>query len=81
MSNTVMKGRGAYELYDGDTILVGVTHEITVGRDKSWVKYEATSKVRPDEAAEDARDRVIGHVKQGVGTAVDATVEQIRSHR
>jgi hypothetical protein len=69
-----MKGTGAYELYEGDTILVGITHEVNVGRDKSWVKYEATTKVRPTENAQDARTRAIGHVNRSVEEAVEQLI-------
>jgi hypothetical protein len=69
-----MKGTGAYELYEGDTILVGITHEVNVGRDKSWVKYEATTKVRLQETAEDARTRAIGHVNRSVEEAVEQLI-------
>jgi hypothetical protein len=69
----------AYELFQGDQITVGVTHEIKVGYDKSWVKYEAITKVRPGEAAEDARARAIGHVNESVMRAVNRTVETVRS--
>jgi hypothetical protein len=69
-----MKGTGAYELYEGDTILVGITHEVNVGRDKSWVKYEATTKVRPEETAQDARTRAVGHVNRSVEEAVEVLI-------
>jgi hypothetical protein len=76
-----MKGTGAYELYQGDSILVGMTHEISVGRDKSWIKYEATTKIRPGEVSDEARSRAIGHVNQSIVRLVETAVEQIRSHR
>jgi len=69
---------GHYELYEGDTITVGMTHEIKVGYDKSWVKYEATTKVRPNELAEDTRTRAIGHVNESVMRAVAQSVETVR---
>jgi hypothetical protein len=69
----------AYELYAGDQITVGVTHEISVNRDKSWVKYEAVTKLRPGESAEDARTRAIGHVNQSVMEVVTKTVETVRN--
>ena len=75
-----MRGTGAYELYEGDTILVGMTHEVSVGRDKSWIKYEATTKIRPGEAAEDARTRAIGHVNRSVMEAVHKAVETARQY-
>jgi hypothetical protein len=74
-----MKGRGAYELFEGDSILVGVTHEISVGRDKSWVKYEATTKLRPGEVAADARSRAVGHVNESVMKTVAVVVETVRN--
>jgi len=71
----------AYELYTGDTITVAVTHQIEIGRDKSWVKYEATTKVRPGEAGDDARTRAIGHVNVSVMETVQQTVEAVRRQR
>ena len=68
----------AYELYEGDQITVGVTHEIKVGYDKSWVKYEAVTRIRPGEASEDARTRAIGHVNASVMEVVKETVETVR---
>lgn len=68
----------SYELYEGDTITVGTTHQIEVGRDKSWVKYEATTKIRPAETAEHARTRAIGHVNESVMRAVAQTVDSVR---
>jgi hypothetical protein len=75
------KGLESYELFQGDQITVGVTHQIEVGRDKSWVKYEAVTKLRPGERAEDARTRAIGHVNVSVMEAVAKTVEVVRSQR
>jgi hypothetical protein len=69
----------SYELYEGDQITVGVTHEIRVDRDLSWVKYEAVTKVRPGETAVDARTRAIRHVNASVMETVNSTVETVRS--
>ena len=77
-----MKGIQAHaELFEGDTILVSITHEVKIGRESSWVKYEANSKVRPDEAAQDARTRVINHVNQSVMVAVEEAVNTVRSYK
>ena len=78
MSNITVKGTERYQLHTGDTITTGVTHQIEVGRDKSWVKYEVVTRVQPDETTEDARTRAIGHVDQSVNEAVSAAVDQIR---
>lgn len=79
MNQPVKRGTEAYELNFGDQITVGVTHEISINRDKSWVRYEAVTKVRPGETAEDARTRAIGHVNVSVMEAVKQTVETVRS--
>jgi hypothetical protein len=81
MNEPARKGMEAYELFNGDQITVGVTHQIEIGRDKSWVKYEAVTKLRPGEVAEDARTRAIGHVNISVDHAVAAAVDQIRRHK
>lgn len=81
MSEVTTKGTESYQLFEGDQITVGVTHEISVGRDRSWIKYEAITKVRPDEASEDAKTRAIGHVNESVMDAVNKTVESVRSHQ
>jgi hypothetical protein len=80
MNEPVVKGTEHYELYEGDQITVGTTHEITVGRDKSWVKYEAVTRVRPDELTEEARARAIGHVNESVMRAVAKTVDTVRRY-
>ena len=41
----------------GDTIEVGVTHEVLIGREKSWVKYGVVTKVREGETGEQASER------------------------
>ena len=74
-----MTGVENYQLYEGDQITAGVTHEVTIGREKSWVKYEAITRVRPDETSEDAKARAIGHVNVSVMYAVQATVDAVRS--
>jgi hypothetical protein len=79
MNEPARRGTEAYELWAGDQITVGVTHQVEIGRDKSWVKYEAITKVRPGEEAQDARTRAVGHVNESVMVAVAKTVEQIRS--
>lgn len=65
-------------LRDGDSITVAVTHEIKIGGDSSWVRYEASSKIN-QETSEEASERVIKHVKKAVMDAVFQTVEVVRS--
>lgn len=79
MNEPTRKGLEAYELFTGDQITVGCTHEVKVGRDSSWVKYEAITKLRPGESAADARTRAIGHVNESVMIAVHQVVERVRT--
>jgi len=81
VNEVTKKGTGSYELYSGDSITVGITHQIEIGRDKSWVKYEGTTKIRAGEAAEDARTRAIGHVNESVMEAVATTVDTVRRYK
>jgi hypothetical protein len=74
-------GAESYALLEGDSILVSYTHQIEIGRDKSWVKYEYTTRVQQDEATEDAMARAIGHADQGVMKAVHQAVETVRSQQ
>jgi hypothetical protein len=62
---------------DGDEITVAVTHEIKIGGESSWVRFEAKTKVN-QETCEDASNRVIRFVNQGVMDAVHRTVEEVR---
>ena len=66
-------------LYEGDSISVSISHQVKVGRDESWVSYEALTKVQPGETTQDARTRAIGHVNESVMQAVDTVVETVRS--
>jgi hypothetical protein len=77
----VKRSTEASELYTGDQITVAVSHQIRVGRDESWVRYEAVTKIRPGEESDDARTRAIGHVNKSVMEAVAQVVETVRNHR
>ncbi len=73
-----------YQVTTGDTITVGVTHEIKVGRESSWVKYELTHSITEEdnELAESGTDieRVItDHVNSKVMGAVEVAVNEIRA--
>lgn len=79
MKEVTKRGTESSELSAGDQITVSVTHQIQIGRDNSWVKYEAVTKLRPGELTEDARTRAIRHVNASVMEAVAQTVEAVRS--
>lgn len=51
------------ELYPGDTIEYGITHEVELpDRTKMWVKVGSTTKVVDGEEARHAADRLVGFV-------------------
>jgi hypothetical protein len=65
---------------DGDEITVAVTHEVKIGGESSWIRYEAKTKVN-QETCEDASERVIRFVNAGVMNAVHKTVEEVRNQQ
>lgn len=67
-----------YVLMEGDRITCGITHEIMISGEKSWVKYEVNSAVRTSESAHEARTRVTGHVIATALETVHMTVDSIR---
>lgn len=69
--------RSEHFIREGDTITVAVTHEIKIGGESSWVRYETTTKVN-QETSEEASARAIGFVNQGAITAVHDTVAVVR---
>ena len=65
-------------LREGDQITVAVTHEVKIGGESSWIRYEGSSKIQ-GETSEEASERVISHVTESVMGAVYKTVERVRS--
>lgn len=63
----------------GDKLTVGLTHQIQIKGDNSWIKYEAIITVRDGETDEQAKQRVIGHVNSAVIDTVDQVVETVTS--
>jgi hypothetical protein len=66
-------------LREGDKITVAITHEIKIGHESSWVRYEAASAIADGETSETASERVINHVSKNVMNAVSETVEKVRA--
>jgi hypothetical protein len=61
----------------GDTIEVGVTHEVLIGREKSWVKYGVVTKVREGETGEQASERASIQMNEEVEKIIKDIVEQV----
>lgn len=68
-----------YEIFPGDKILIGVTHEIQIRGDKSWVRGEGTIAVQAGETTEHAKKRAIGFVTDLTMEAVAETVARVES--
>ena len=67
-----------WALYAGDTLKVGVSHELKIDGDATWVSYSIISTVRDGESAEDAHERVTSILMANTADAIQKTVENIR---
>lgn len=61
-----------------DSVECGVTHEVVIDGEKSWVRYAVNSQVRDGETVEEARERVSREVNTGVLDVIRQTVETVR---
>lgn len=66
-------------LLEGDRVVASVTHEIKINGDKSWVRYEAESRVQAGEDPAAAAARVQDHVDLQVMETVKKTVTSVNS--
>lgn len=64
---------------EGDRLVASISHQVIINGDESWVKFEANVAVGEDESPEDARQRVIEYVNEGVMEAVKTTVNTVGS--
>lgn len=65
-------------LVAGDTIEYGVSHEIKVDGDGSWVSLKVTTVVREGEDADEAYHRVEHYLTEKMRAAVAQTVRNIQ---
>jgi hypothetical protein len=68
-------------LDSGDRIGVSVTHQIRINGDDSWVKAEASSRVRESESPDQAGDRVLGFVDGFVMKAVERVATTVEEYQ
>lgn len=80
MQETRLVEREVSLLDAGDTVLVGTTHEISVGRDKAWIKGEVTVRVRPGELPGTTTERAVEAMEYAIKRNVAETVERMRSN-
>lgn len=67
-----------WALFVGDSLKVGVSHELRIDGDATWVSYSITTSVSDGETAEDAHERVVSILMAKVADTVHRTVENIR---
>ena len=65
------------DLNEGDIVEFGVSHELKINGDASWVSFKAATKVRPGEHADEASARVNAYVQRSMSKAVEATVSEV----
>jgi hypothetical protein len=64
-------------LSEGDRIEIGVSHELKINGDGSWVSYKVTTKVGDGETAEAAHQRALEFLSRQVEELVKRTVADV----
>jgi len=72
-----MRSAGSTEQWNDTRVTVGVTHEVEIKGDRSWIKFEASSTLGEGETKEELRDRVIGYVDESVMKTVEQAVNTV----
>ena len=60
-----------------DSVEVGVTHQIKIGREDAWIKVSVNRQVRPTETYADAIDSANKVVQHKVMDVIIETVETV----
>ncbi len=58
---------------------IGVTHEVLIDGERSWVKFEAQGQTEAGQSDEDARYELSMTVNEGVLKVLAETVEIVRN--
>lgn len=66
-------------LRPGDTIEIGLTSELKIDRDSTWVAYKVRSVIGADETASEAHTRVSNFVKKRFETTVYEVVDMVQA--
>lgn len=67
-------------LKEGDSIEVGVTHQIRIGSEQAWIKLGVTTKVQSYETADEALQRVSDLVTEKVIQVIEQTVDVVERY-
>jgi len=68
------------ELTPGDSIEIGVTHEVLIGREKAWIKFGISTKVMPDEDADAAITRASSIVNNNIMSIIEDAVQTVTDY-
>lgn len=68
------------ELATGDTIEIGVTHEVQINREKAWIKFGITSKVQPEESTDEAISRVSSIIDNKIISIIESAVSTVTEY-
>jgi metal-sulfur cluster biosynthetic enzyme len=77
MSMTIKSTRLPALLMEGDMVELGMSHEIKVDGDGTWVSLKMTTKVGVGETPDDAYQRVEQYLTEKMRMAVKAAVRNI----
>jgi hypothetical protein len=65
-------------LHEGDQIEVGVSADVKIDGDGTWITFKAKSQVGAGETGAEAHERVLSYVQESFEMTVHKVVEQIR---
>lgn len=66
-------------LVEGDRVTCSISHQLRIGREETWVRYEAQTVLGASESHRDAEQRVVEAVNHGVHYAIDQAVSAVQA--
>ena len=66
-------------LFQGDRVTCSISHQLRIGREETWVRYEAQTSLQEEESQQEAAVRIVGVVNRGVLYAVDEAVAAVQA--
>jgi len=65
-------------LNEGDQVEVGVSADVKIDGDGTWITFKAKSQVGAGESGKEAHERVLEYVQECFEITVQSVVDQIR---
>lgn len=78
IKSTRIPDRVESRLNEDDIVEMGMSHELKIDGDGTWVSYKVATKVRVGETADDATKRALEQVTSSMRMAVDAAVRNVK---